>query len=266
MDFKRKALGVAMGAVAAVAMSLTAVPASANVMGDAYYSAADGHAKVSRAEKRAARGDRNKHDRRQDPDKPQWSDGTYSRDVDRTKDADTNSVGRETTITNTETGNSVTRDRETSRDPETGAITHTDTVTGPNGNESKSTETTLMKTDDGRMRTTTVTKPDGTTTSRSVDVSKDADAAARTKSVTTTGPNGGDRTHSTTTTKTDDGFDRTTTFDGGAQTDVHATYNPDTGKWERDVNRTRDDDNHINGSAGSQVDSADQVTAPPTKD
>jgi hypothetical protein len=258
MDFKRKALSIAMSTLAVVAVSLTSMPASAvDTKGNAYYEAgsAGASAKESRAERRAHRKDKKdkRQDRRGDEDKPQWSDGNYSRDVDRHKDED--GVGRTTTITNTETGNSVTRERTTSRDPETGAITHTNEITGPEGEKSWSSSTTGSKTDDGRTTTTTVTTPDGDVKTRTTDLSKDADAQSATKSVTHTGEDGSAATRDTTVTRTDDGYTRSTTFNNGVTTDVTATKNPETGEWERDVTRTRgDDDDATTDSASSEVD------------
>jgi len=237
MDFKRKALGIAMGTFAVVAMSLTAIPASAmGQIGNAYYAADASSGHESRADRRAARKDK-RHDRRADDRKDR--DGTYDRETDRYKTED--GVGRTTTITNTDTGNSVTRERTTTKDPDTGAVTHTNEITGPEGEKSFNSSTTTMKTDDGRTTTTNITGPDGSTRSRSADITKDADTNSATKTVTRTGEDGTDKTRETTVTKTDDGFTRSTTFNNGATADVTATKDPETGEWSRDVTRSRGD-------------------------
>jgi hypothetical protein len=248
MDFKRKALGVAMGTFAAVAMSLTAAPASAmGLIGNAYYEAGASAGHDSRADRRAARKDK-RHERRADDRKDR--DGTYDRETDRYKTED--GVGRTTTITNTDTGNSITRERTTTRDPETGAVTHTNEITGPEGEKSLNSSSTTMKTDDGRTTTTNITGPDGSTRSRSADITKDPDSNSATKSVTRTDENGVEKTRETTVTKTDDGYTRSTDFNNGASTDVTATKDPETGEWDRDVTRSR-------GDASSDMSSSDEV-------
>jgi hypothetical protein len=267
MGVNRKALGLAIGAFAAVAASLTAVPASAmDVTGEAYYAARDGEARQSRSERRAARAERRDRDRR-DRDARKDRDGDYSREVDRSRGD--GSVGRTTTVTNEETGNSVTRERTTSRDAETGAITHSDEITG-SGGQTWSSSTTGVKTDDGRTHTTTVTGTDGDVRTRSVDVSKDAGSGTATRDVTVTGADGDTRARTTTRTETEDGFTRTTEFEGGATTQVDATYDEETGEWEREVTRARGDggaagdDGTLDGSSTVELPQAD-VAAEPTK-
>jgi hypothetical protein len=233
MDFKRKSLGVAIGAVAAVAMGLTALPASAYSTTSAYYAADGTSAKQhSRADRRAARNDRHKDRRRDDSER---DPADYSRDVDRSKTED--GVSRDVIITNDETGKSITHEHSTSRDTEAGTVTHSQEVTGPNGEKSLSTSTTVEKTDDGRTATTTITTPDGDTTTRTVDVSKDPESQSATRTMTTDGADGEERTRETTMQRTDDGFNRTTEFNNGATTNVDASKSS-SGEWDREVTRT----------------------------
>jgi hypothetical protein len=254
MDFKRKALGLAMSAVAAVAVGVTAVPASAMDNGsDAYYAADGGRAHQSRADRRAARSE-NKHRK---------STGDYSRDVERSRGD--NSVGRTTTITNDETGNAITRERTTSRDTETGAITHNDSITGPEGEKTLSTSTTATKNDDGRTVSKTVTTPNGTDHTHTVDVSKDPESQSVTKTVTNTNDAGDSRTRDTTVTRTDDGYTRSTDFNGGGETDVSMTKDPETGKWQREVTRTPSDGADEPNADTTVGANADDQVEPPSK-
>jgi len=236
MHFKRKSLGVAIGAVAAVAMGLTALPASAYSTTSAAYFAADGSTSAkqhSRADRRAdTRNDRHKDRRRDDSER---DPADYSRDVDRSKTED--GVSRDVIITNDETGKSITHEHSTSRDTEAGTVTHSQEVTGPNGEKSLSTSTTVEKTDDGRTATTTITTPDGDTTTRTVDVSKDPESQSATRTMTTDGADGEERTRETTMQRTDDGFNRTTEFNNGATTNVDASKSS-SGEWDREVTRT----------------------------
>lgn len=254
MDFKRKALGLAAGVVAALALGVTAAPASAlDISGQAYY-AADGSHKQSRSERRAQkRADREKRSR----DGRKDHEGEYSRDIERSKGE--GSVGRSTTITNDETGAAATRERETSRDPETGVVTHTDEIAGPNG---ASASMTAVKGEDGHTTSTTITGADGTERSRTVDVSKDPDAQTATKSVTHTNKDGEEVERDTTITKTDDGYTRTTEFDGGAQTEVNGTYNPETGEYDRDVTRSRGEDGAPGADATLDTPKSDEISEP----
>jgi hypothetical protein len=237
MDFKRKALGIAMGTLAVMAMSLTAMPASAlGLNGHTYYDAGSADGSGNARERHSARKDK-RHERRADDRKNR--DGNYDRETDRYKTED--GVGRTTTITNTDTGNSITRERTTTKDPETGAVTHTNEITGPEGEKSFNSSTTTQKTDDGRTTTTNITGPDGSTRSRTVDVTKDPDSNSATRTTTRVGEDGTEKTRETTVTKTEDGFTRSTDFNNGASADVTATKDPETGEWTRDVTRSRGD-------------------------
>lgn len=251
MDFKRSALGLAIGSIAAVALSLTATTASALDVTGARYFAADSTAATadkasgqhqSRRERRAAQREANRREK--------MDNGSYTRDVERTDtEKGDHSVGHEATITNTETGKTVTHEQTMARDPESGAITRTNEVTG-SGGKTYETSTTATKTDDGHTAIRTVTTPDGQTHTQTSDVSKDPDSQSVTKTVT-----GGDRTRESTATRTDDGYTRTTEYNSGATKEVTATKASD-GTWDREVDKTRGD-----GKATPEPDSSSADTS-----
>lgn len=267
MVFKTKAIGIATAAFAATALGLATLPASAlDVSATAYYAAGDGHAKRNKAERRStARADRGASDRRADrrdrasTDRDRAStdergttdrDGKYTREVDRSKDED--GVSRTSTVTNTETGNTLTRERSTSYDEETGTVTHSDDIS-TSGGKSLSVDKTLQKTDDGLQATTTVTGQDGQTVSRTTELNPDPESQTLTKSVTTTTADGDVRGRETTMQRTEDGYTRTTDWEGpdggGVTTEVEATYNEETGTYDRDVSRSRDGDGTVDGDS-----------------
>lgn len=280
MDFKTKAIGVATAAVAAVTLGLTAMPASAlDVAGGAHYAAGDHSAKRSRAERRSsaraerasARADRGASDRadrrgRAAADRPSTDrDGKYTRDVDRSRDED--GVSRTSTVTNTETGNTLTRERSTSYDKETGTVTHSDDIT-TSGGKSLSVDKTLQKTEDGLQATTTVTGQDGKTVTRTTELTPDPESGTLTKNVTTTTPSGDTRGRETTLQRTEDGYTRTTDWEGpdggGVTTEVQATYNEETGRYDRDVSRTREGDATVDDD--SAVDETADESSTSTED
>ncbi len=68
-------------------------------------------------------------------------------------------------------GNTATRDATVVRDPEAGTRTKDVTWTGPEG-KTATRHSEAQRTEDGFDRTTSVTRPDGSTTSRSTSVSR----------------------------------------------------------------------------------------------
>ena len=264
MEFKRKALGLAIGSIAAVALSTTALTAAAAPLTGTRY-AADESATTGATTDHAA--DRDRHEsrfqrhkaHRQDKRREQIDPKDYSREVERTDtEKGDHTVGHTATITNKETGNTLTHEQTTSRDPESGAITRTNEVTG-SGGKTWSSETTATKTDDGHTTERTVTDPNGEAHTATVDVSRSGDQSV-TKTVS-----GDDRTRETTVQRTDDGYTRTTEFNNGATTEVDASKASD-GTWNREVTRTpgdatSDPDSATSERATSETDSSSANTS-----
>lgn len=88
---------------------------------------------------------------------------------------------RSTTATNPQ-GQTATRDLSVSRDKEAGTVTRESNYTTFDGREGSKSDV-VQRTDDGYTRDTTRTLPNGTTQTRSVDVSCDKDAAKCVKQV-----------------------------------------------------------------------------------
>lgn len=119
--------------------------------------------------------------------------GTRTRNVDYTgpngKTASVDSVRtktedgftRSTTVTNAK-GETATRDLTVSRDKEAGTITREANYTTFDGRTGSKSDV-VQRTEDGYTRDTTRTLPNGTTTTRSVDVSCDKDAGKCVKQV-----------------------------------------------------------------------------------
>lgn len=119
--------------------------------------------------------------------------GTRTRDVDYTgpngKTASVDSVRtktddgftRSTTVTNAQ-GETATRALTVSRDKDAGTVTRESNYTTFDGRTGSKSDVT-QRTDDGYTRDVTRTAPNGTTTTRSVDVSCDQDAKKCVKQV-----------------------------------------------------------------------------------
>jgi len=83
-------------------------------------------------------------------------------------------------------GNTVTREVQRNRDPETGTVNRNSTVTGTEG-QTIERSSTATRTEDGVSRSGTVTGPDGNTVNREAQGSRDPATQTWTKSVTVTG-------------------------------------------------------------------------------
>ncbi len=106
---------------------------------------------------------------------------TASVDSVRTKTDD--GFTRSTTVTNAQ-GETATRDLTVSRDKDAGTVTREANYTTFDGGTGSMSAVT-QRTDDGYTRDVTRTAPDGTTSTRSVDVSCDKDAKKCVKQVET---------------------------------------------------------------------------------
>ena len=98
------------------------------------------------------------------------------------------SVERRTTRTGRD-GRTATREMRRDVDRENRSVRTQRSATGPNG-RTRSSDSTLARTDDGFARDTTVTGPGGRTATRNTDVSYDPETGLSRERVTT-GPNGG---------------------------------------------------------------------------
>jgi len=100
--------------------------------------------------------------------------------------------------------------------------------------------TERQRTENGRKRSDTVTRADGSTASRRAEVVNDADSGTRTRNVDYTGFDGKDRSVDRASTKTDDGYTRTTTATGAdgqtATRNLDVSRNPETGTINREAN------------------------------
>lgn len=103
---------------------------------------------------------------------------------------------RNTTVTNDQ-GQTATRQVEVVNDKDAGVRTRTMTGTTFDG-KTVSGQSVTTRTDDGFTRQDSFTGPNGQTSTRQVDVSRDAEAGTVTKNVTTTNPKGETHTHSST--------------------------------------------------------------------